>query len=137
MKSQAGISLSYELQSILQHRLNGKMVRGFRMPKEKDLEPPTAMNGYLYSLLRNTKPTRRALIQSITKQFDDQKTTLSFMLYLADNLAYFPYVVQDEPLYIIHQIDLLVSVTGTNLLQTFREGLRSKTGAEMEVQQKG
>lgn len=45
------------------------------------------------------------------------------MLYLADNLAYFPYAVQDEPLYLIHQIDLFISVTGTNLLQTFRDGL--------------
>lgn len=43
------------------------------------------------------------------------------MLYLADNLAYFPYTVQDEPLFIVHHIDLMISVTGTNLLQTFRE----------------
>lgn len=46
------------------------------------------------------------------------------MLYLADNLAFFPYVVQDEPLYLIHQIDLLISVSGTNVLANFREGLK-------------
>jgi hypothetical protein len=78
-------------------------------------------------LLRNTKPQRRALIQSITKQFDNDKIDLHHMLYLADNLAYFPYVVQDEPLYIIHQIDVLISVTGTNLLTSFREGLTPVT----------
>lgn len=83
-----------------------------------------AMNDFLYTLLRNTKPQRRALVQTITKQFDDQKTTLRQMLYLADNLAYFPYAVQDEPLYLIHQIDIMISVTGTNLLANFKEGLK-------------
>jgi hypothetical protein len=43
------------------------------------------------------------------------------MLYLSDNLAYFPYQVQDEPLFIIHHIDIMISVSGTNLLQSFRE----------------
>nr|CAD7424434.1 unnamed protein product [Timema monikensis] len=52
-----------------------------------------------------------------------QKTSLSQMLYLSDNLAYFPFQVQDEPLFIIHHIDIMISVTGTNLLQSFREGL--------------
>lgn len=50
-----------------------------------------------------------------------QKTSLTQMLYLADNMAYFPYQVQDEPLFIIHHIDIMISVTGTNLLQSFRE----------------
>lgn len=43
------------------------------------------------------------------------------MLYLSDNLAYFPYQVQDEPLFIVHHIDIMISVSGTNLLQSFRE----------------
>lgn len=127
MKTYAGIHLSFELQSIVQIlNPNVKIVRGFRVNKG---EQPTALNGFLYSLLRNTKPQRRALIQSITKQFDDQRTSLRQMLYLADNLAYFPYLVQDEPLYIIHQIDVLISVTGTNLLSNFRDGLKQLPNA--------
>jgi len=43
------------------------------------------------------------------------------MLYLADNLAYFPFQVQDEPLFIVHHIDTVLSLSGTNLLQAFRE----------------
>lgn len=120
MKSQAGIQLSFELQTVLQSQK--KIVRGFTV-KEKD-EQPTALNGFLYSLLRSTKPQRRALVQAIIKQFDEQRTTLRHMLYLADNLAYFPYSVQDEPLYIVHQIDLLITVAGTSLLQTFKENLK-------------
>ena len=128
MKCQQGIVLSYQLQMLLQHQ-NGNVIRGYRLPKPGLDEPPTAMNGFVYSLLRGTRPNRRALVGSMTKQFDNEKSTLSFMLYLADNLAYFPYAVQDEPLYLIHQIDLFISVTGTNLLQTFREGLKP-TGEE-------
>lgn len=122
MKCHLGIQLSYDLQRTLQIENDGKsVVRGFII-KEAG-EQPTAMNGFLYTLLRSTKPQRRALVQSVTKQFDEQRTTLRQMLYLADNLAYFPYMVQDEPLYIIHQVDLFVSCTGTNILQTFRESL--------------
>lgn len=130
MKCQLGIALSYKLQLTIQESVGGRAIRGYRLPKAGSEEPPTALNGFVYSLLRNTKPNRRALVGSMTKQFDDEKSTLSFMLYLADNLAYFPYAVQDEPLYLIHQIDLFISVSGTNLLQNFRDGLRPKPGEE-------
>lgn len=131
MKSQAGIQLSFDLQTVLQNNENddGKaVIRGYCV-KEKG-EAPTALNGFLYTLLRSTKPQRRALVQSIIKQFDESRTTLRQMLYLADNLAYFPYTVQDEPLYIIHQIDLLITVAGTGLLQVFKENLKPIPGQE-------
>jgi cohesin loading factor subunit SCC2 len=60
------------------------------------------------------------------KTFDHEESTLSFMLYLADNLAYFPYAVQDEPLYLIHQIVVFISVTGSTLLKQFVDGLKKK-----------
>uniref|UniRef100_A0A2M4B869 Nipped-B protein n=1 Tax=Anopheles marajoara TaxID=58244 RepID=A0A2M4B869_9DIPT len=136
MKSHAGMQLSYELQELLQRddtNPDSSLVRGFRVKDPQ--EPPAAMNGFLYTLLRGTKPQRRALIQSITKQFDDGKTSLKQMLYLADNLAYFPYAVHDEPLYIIHHVDVLISVTGTNLLAAFREGLKPLPGTDTTNQQ--
>lgn len=40
---------------------------------------------------------------------------------MADNLAHFPYSLQDEPLYIIHQVDIIVSVSGSNIIQSYRE----------------
>ncbi|KAK5639345.1 hypothetical protein RI129_011837 [Pyrocoelia pectoralis] len=119
-KSSLGIRLSYQLQRILQE--TSAIVRGFRIKVQG--EYPTALNGYLYSILRNSRQQRRALVLNILKQFDEQvHTSLSYMLYLADNLAYFPYMVQDEPLFIIHHIDIMISFSGTNLLQSFREGL--------------
>ena len=50
-----------------------------------------------------------------------QKTLLGELVYMADNLVFFPYTAADEPLYIIHNIDIIVSVAGSNLLQSFRE----------------
>jgi cohesin loading factor subunit SCC2 len=51
-------------------------------------------------------------------------TTLEEQLFVADNLAYFPYQVQDEPLYLIEQIDLTISVSGSTQLQQFRDLLK-------------
>ncbi|XP_043661492.1 nipped-B protein isoform X2 [Drosophila teissieri] len=124
MKVQFGLQLCFKLQKILQINNRGKLeiIRGYanRGPDNTT----TALNDFLYTLLRTTKPQRRALVQTVTKQFDDQKTSLQQMLYIADNLAYFPYVVQDEPLYLIHQIDLLISMAGTHLLATFKEHIK-------------
>ena len=48
------------------------IVRGYRIrPKES----PSALNGFLYSLLRATKPQRRAVALSLLKQFDDQNVS--------------------------------------------------------------
>ena len=67
------------------------IARGFRL---KEGEPPSALNGFLYSLLRGTKQQRRALVLSMLKQFDENsKNPLAQLLYLADNLASFPYQV--------------------------------------------
>jgi len=95
--------------------------------RTKEGEFPGALNGFLYTILRNTKQQRRAIVLSFLKHFDESaKTSLSQMLYLADNLAYFTYQVQDEPLFIIHHIDIIISMSGTNLLQSFKEALLPK-----------
>nr|XP_049695588.1 nipped-B-like protein B isoform X1 [Helicoverpa armigera] len=131
MKAQLGIKLSYQLQKILQANANKGVIRGFRKKDQDEL--PTALNGFLYSLLRNTRPQRRALVLSLLKQFDDVSTApLDQMLYLADNLSYFPFQVQDEPLFIIHHIDIIISTSGSNLLQLFREGLNKPSTEEKE-----
>nr|XP_012141431.1 PREDICTED: nipped-B-like protein isoform X3 [Megachile rotundata] len=130
MKSQLGIKLSYRLQKILQ---NDMTVRGMRV---KEGEFPGALNGFLYTILRNTKQQRRAIVLSFLKQFDETaKTSLSQMLYLADNLAYFTYQVQDEPLFIIHHIDIIISMSGMNLLQSFKDALLPREGHSTSSQQ--
>lgn len=48
---------------------NIPIVRGYPV---KPKEAPTALNGFVYSLLRTTKPQRRAIALSLLKQFDEQ-----------------------------------------------------------------
>ena len=50
-----------------------------------------------------------------------QKNALGVLLYLADNLAYLPYNTLEEPLFVVHHVDLTISVTGSSLLQQFKE----------------
>ena len=95
------------------------VIRGFSEQGEV-----LSLNHHLYSLLRVNRSYRRAFLQKLVKMFDDsslQHTSLAHKLYICDNLAYFPYQLYDEPLYLIHQIDIVISITGINLLQTFKE----------------
>jgi len=62
-----------------------------------------------------------------------QKIRLADLLYYADNLAYCPFQVVDEPLFIIHHIDIVISVTGSNLLQAFKEVSLSSSNIERSV----
>jgi cohesin loading factor subunit SCC2 len=90
--------------------------------------PYCSVNHFLYSLIRSSRVYRRGLITQLLKMFDNDSSpsslTLEEQLYVADNLAYFPYQVQDEPLFLIEQIDLSISVSGSTQLQQFRDLLK-------------
>ncbi|XP_019645750.1 PREDICTED: nipped-B-like protein [Branchiostoma belcheri] len=119
MKALAGIKMSFKLQQIAQK--NGDtIVRGMR---EDENRAPAALCSHLYSLVRCNRQHRRALLLSLLKLFDDETCQLDVLLYVADNLACFPFATQDEPLFLIHHIDIILSVTGANVLQSFREAL--------------
>uniref|UniRef100_A0A914HIB0 Nipped-B protein n=1 Tax=Globodera rostochiensis TaxID=31243 RepID=A0A914HIB0_GLORO len=49
------------------------------------------------------------------------------VVYVADNLAHFPYTVLDEPLYVIHQANSIISVSGQSILSRFRQLLLPST----------
>ena len=69
MKLLHGIKLSFTLQEIVQRKQQSKtIVRGSR---NKDGELPTALNGFLYSILKNTKAQRRGILTSLLKQFEE------------------------------------------------------------------
>jgi cohesin loading factor subunit SCC2 len=82
----------------------------------------SSLLSHLYTLVRSSKPQRRALLQSIIRHFEDHGSTpLGMLVFLADNMAAFPYLVFDEPLFVIHNIDLTISVTGATVFQSFRD----------------
>ena len=49
--------------------------------------------GFRDSCLRSTKSQRRAILMNLLKQYNTARTSLTMMLYLADNLAYIPYTM--------------------------------------------
>merc|ERR1719384_943963 len=131
MKLMEGIRLSYQLQHVLPRQQADGPLRGFRV---KEGEIPSALNGFLYSCLRTTKASRRSILMMLLKQFDETShNDLATMLYLADNLAYIPYTVIDEPLFLIHHIDIMVSVVGAGILQAIKEMLILPPNCEVKM----
>ncbi|CAF3770813.1 unnamed protein product [Adineta steineri] len=140
-----GLKMSYQLQKLLlisktnnhnqQLDPQSDIIRGMTKvpigPMNSHQLPYCSVNHFLYSLIRSSRVYRRGLITQLLKMFDNDTSissstslTLDEQLFVADNLAYFPYQVQDEPLFIIEQIDLSISVSGSTQLQQFRDLLK-------------
>ncbi|KAG1944007.1 nipped-B-like protein A [Pimephales promelas] len=118
MKAVAGMKMSYQVQQAI-WASSGTVIRGFRQD-----ESNSAQCSHLYSMVRANRQHRRAFLIALLNLFDDSsKMEVSLLLFVADNLAYFPYQSQEEPLFIMHHIDITLSVSGSNLLQTFKESL--------------
>ncbi|XP_014246824.1 nipped-B-like protein A isoform X2 [Cimex lectularius] len=113
MKVQSGMKLSYKLQTFLQTQV----VRGYKTVNNE----PVAMNNYLYMLLEMYKH-RRSLLLTIIREFEpDRKNSLSKLIYFADNLGHFTYKTQDDVLYVLHQINVFMSVHGLNLMHAYSD----------------
>ncbi|KAF6733208.1 Nipped-B-like protein [Oryzias melastigma] len=121
MKAVAGLKMSYQVQQAI----NGSkdvVIRGYRRD-----DSDSALCSHLYTMVRGNRQHRRAFLISLLNLFDDSsKTEVNMLLFIADNLACFPYQTQDEPLFIMHHIDITLSVSGSNLLQSFKECLRKE-----------
>ncbi|XP_024859838.1 nipped-B-like protein B isoform X2 [Kryptolebias marmoratus] len=121
MKAVAGLKMSYQVQ----HAINGgksAAIRGFRHD-----DSDSALCSHLYTMVRGNRQHRRAFLISLLNLFDDSsKTEVNMLLFIADNLACFPYLTQEEPLFIMHHIDITLSISGSNLLQSFKECLRKE-----------
>ncbi|CAI2347282.1 unnamed protein product [Caenorhabditis sp. 36 PRJEB53466] len=138
-KAMQGVRLSYQLHFKLRHSVNGhvKPVRGFRfcdfhlntsphaLP-EKTHDGMAVLSG-LYQSIRTNRQQRRSFLQSIVKLFGEEthdKPDLMEYIFIADNMAMFPYQMIDEPLYVIRQIDQNVAQTGQALLIQYKHYLR-------------
>ncbi|XP_056146171.1 nipped-B-like protein A isoform X2 [Lampris incognitus] len=116
MKAVAGMKMSYQVQQAIASS-HKTIIRGFRQD-----ETHSALCSHLFTMVRGNRQHRRAFLISLLNLFDDSaKTEVNMLLYIADNLACFPYQSQEEPLFIMHHIDITLSVSGSNLLQTFKE----------------
>uniref|UniRef100_A0AAQ5XE97 Nipped-B protein n=1 Tax=Amphiprion ocellaris TaxID=80972 RepID=A0AAQ5XE97_AMPOC len=116
MKAVAGMKMSYSLQQAIASSRKA-IIRGFRQD-----ETHSALCSHLFTMIRGNRQHRRAFLIALLNLFDDSaKTEVNMLLFVADNLACFPYQSQEEPLFIMHHIDITLSVSGSNLLQTFKE----------------
>uniref|UniRef100_UPI0037E95CD1 nipped-B-like protein A isoform X3 n=1 Tax=Semicossyphus pulcher TaxID=241346 RepID=UPI0037E95CD1 len=116
MKAVAGMKMSYNLQQAIESSRK-TIIRGFRQD-----ETHSALCSHLFTMIRGNRQHRRAFLISLLNLFDDSsKSEVNMLLFIADNLACFPYQSQEEPLFIMHHIDITLSVSGSNLLQTFKE----------------
>ncbi|KAK0139474.1 Nipped-B-like protein [Merluccius polli] len=128
MKAVSGMKMAYQLQQAIAGP-EATVVRGFR---EDDTN--SALCSHLFSMVRTNRQHRRALLISLLNQFDDSaKTEVNLLLFMADNLAYFPYQTQEEPLFIMHHVDVTLSVSGSNLLQSFKESLRKNPARKKKM----
>ncbi|TRY98298.1 hypothetical protein DNTS_032801 [Danionella cerebrum] len=132
MKAVAGMKMSFQVQQAV-YGSGGSIIRGFRQD-----ESSSAHCSHLYSMVRTNRQHRRAFLISLLNLFDDssQKMEVNMLLFIADNLAYFPYQTQEEPLFIMHHIDITLSVSGSNLLQTFKESLVRVPGRKCKKRRK-
>uniref|UniRef100_A0A158Q833 Nipped-B protein n=1 Tax=Elaeophora elaphi TaxID=1147741 RepID=A0A158Q833_9BILA len=97
---------------------NPKLVNG--VPKMTN-DGQALLSG-LYQNLRSNRQQRRSFLSSILRLFSEdsrEKLTLEEWLFVADNLAMFPYQVIDEPLYVIRRIESIVSISGQNIINNF------------------
>jgi cohesin loading factor subunit SCC2 len=120
MNSSQGMKLSYKLHALLQQQTGdiiNEPVRGSRIVHYTE----TSVNGSIYSLTRVHRAHRRSFLTSLLNIFDDDMVSLSELVFLCDNMAYFAYQQQDEPLFVIRQIDVTVSVSGSHVLDGFNE----------------
>ena len=94
MKLLQGIRLSFRVQQIVQG--DPVIVRGSRVVNEG--EPPSAMNGYLYSIMKNTKTQRRGILMSLLKQFDESSVRNYFTTWFIKGVSVYECSLTETPL---------------------------------------
>lgn len=100
-----GMQYSLELETTLRNhgRAGTGIVRGYFVNENE--EKPTALNDFLYTLNQNNQKDRKCFIDLIFRRFQAENSTMQEMIYLVDNLAYFPYVVREEALYVLENVN--------------------------------
>uniref|UniRef100_A0A0N4V606 Nipped-B protein n=1 Tax=Enterobius vermicularis TaxID=51028 RepID=A0A0N4V606_ENTVE len=138
-KAIPGIRCSFRLQKLLKKEpsMSLRGIRAVEQPpgagkiKLQDGLPKMTNDGQailsgLYQGLRSNRQQRRSFLSSVLRLFSEdcrEKLSLEEWIFLADNIAMFPYQVMDEPLYVIRQIESIVSISGQNIINSFKSQL--------------
>ncbi|CAJ0573496.1 unnamed protein product, partial [Mesorhabditis spiculigera] len=141
-KAVSGIRVAFSLHNLV-GRENGRLLRGIRaiegsatantankkmvldawgMPKYTN-DGQALLSG-LYQAMRGNRQQRRSFLASVLRLFSEEykdKPSLQEWIFVGDNVAMFPYQVLDEPLYVIHQIDSIVALSGESIINQFKQ----------------
>ncbi|EGT52745.1 CBN-PQN-85 protein [Caenorhabditis brenneri] len=144
-KAMLGVRLAYKLHYKLRQT---SFVRGYRfcdfhpVSTLPDALPDKTNDGMavlsgLYQSLRTNRQQRRSFLQSVVKlfseEFNQDKPQLMEYIFIADNLAMFPYQMIDEPLFVIRQIDQNIAQTGSALLVQYKYHLRVQENEDEDL----
>ena len=135
-----GVRLSFSLHAAIRKAKGDSppAVRGLRLPtssghSQGQAGEATATLASLYELLRSNRSQRRSFLGSLLKLLDEAyRTPLDEMIYVADNLSALPYQTLEEPLFVIYEAEKVISVSGGNVQQTFKELLGAGDSEELD-----
>ncbi|XP_065176245.1 nipped-B-like protein isoform X1 [Sycon ciliatum] len=111
-----GFQKGYELRSTVSQD-DRSLMRGLDHGKQY------ALLSHVYTLVRGNRQQRRGFILSLLRMFQDPKVNgnLPLLLFTADNLAGFPYSLQEEPLFVVHHLAKISSIAASDAIQHFKE----------------
>lgn len=136
-KAVHGVRSSFRLQRLVKEDPNS-IVRGIRAVEQSAMSsgksismqygaPKYSNDGQallsgLYQSLRGNKQQRRSLVNSMLRLFTEdssQRLSIDEWIFIADNLALFPYHVMDEPLYVCKSVESVLTIHGHSMLTQF------------------
>eukprot|EP00039_Didymoeca_costata_P006675 m.92303 g.92303 ORF g.92303 m.92303 type:complete len:1452 (-) comp13345_c0_seq1:5725-10080(-) len=118
-KAVEGIRLSFQFCNNL---ADTTYIHGYR--KDSKNETAVAILSLLYNLLRSKRAMRRMLLSNLVSLFQES-SNISELKFIAGNLAYFPYQICEEVLFLIYEIHAFVAVHETALETQFDQLLNS------------
>ncbi|CEF70691.1 Nipped-B-like protein [Strongyloides ratti] len=121
-KSVLGIRMASKLHIMLKKVYKNSILRGIR---SCDQVGQITLNEY--NIPKNTDDAAAKLSGLYTLlQASKEKLSLEEWIFVADNLALFPYQVLDEPLYVINTADNIISLHGNDILANIKQMLLPK-----------
>ncbi|RWS10994.1 nipped-B-like protein [Dinothrombium tinctorium] len=166
MKAKQGVQLSFQLHSYTGKRgyriesifqVNNNLPAAQGLAQEQELLI-TGRLSTLYSVVAGNRQSRRAFVGGLLKYFDlgtsyigptydsmicssiltlDENVEEAVQQFVCDNIIWLPYSVWDEPLYLLHQLDLTLSLIASQTQSQFKEvlNLEGDDDDEEEVKQ--
>ncbi|KAI1712006.1 HEAT repeat associated with sister chromatid cohesion domain-containing protein [Ditylenchus destructor] len=139
-KTSQGVPMTLRLQKEIRSNPQ-KVIRGIRMTAEATAtagidektglprmsnDAQSLLSGF-YVAIRTNRQQRRNFLATMLRFFEENvKLEVEDWIFIADNLAHFPYQLLDEPLYVIHQANSIIDISGQNIQSSFKQMLTSR-----------